>query len=295
MILVVGSTGMVGGEVCRLLATDGQPVHGFVRETSDPHKIQHLHDLGIPTVQGDLRDKSTFAPALEHVTQVISTVSSMPSSYVPGDNDIETVDCQGIMNLIDAAKEARVQKFIYTSFSGQLDLECPLRNAKRSVEQHLKESGMHYTVLRPSFFMEIWLSPAVGFDSENARAQIYGSGENPVSYISYKDVARFAVECLHNPAATDKVLELGGPEAVSQLQAVKSFEKVMGRKFKINHVPKEALEQQRQDAVDGMQKSFPTLMLCMANGDPIDMSQVQLNFPLQLTSINDYAAQQARH
>ena len=293
MILVVGATGLLGGEVCRLLAADGQPVHALVRKTSDPHKVEHLHEIGIPTIDSDLRDKASLPKAFEYVTEVVSTVSAMPFSYVAGENDIESVDCQGMINLIDAAKAAHVRKFIYTSFSGHLDIECPLRNAKRTVEEHLQKSGLHYTILRPSCFMEVWLSPAVGFDVEHAQAQIYGDGKKPVSYISFKDVARFAVESLHNPSATDQVIELGGPQAVSQLQAVEIFEKATGHKFSVTHVPKEALEKQRQEATDPMQKSFSTLMLCVAEGDDIDMSRVQQNFPLHLTSVNDYAQRMA--
>ena len=55
-----------------------------------------------------------------------------------------------------------------------VNVEFPLQSAKRDVEQHLRESGMNYTILQPSFFMEVWLSPALGFDAANATAQIYG-------------------------------------------------------------------------------------------------------------------------
>jgi uncharacterized protein YbjT (DUF2867 family) len=76
-----------------------------------------------------------------------------------------------------------------------MDTEFPLQTAKRDVEQHLKESGLDYTILRPTFFMDVWLSEALGFDA-NAQAQIYGSGRNKISSISYHDVARFAVACV---------------------------------------------------------------------------------------------------
>ena len=101
-----------------------------------------------------------------------------------------------------------------------MDNDFPLRNAKRAVESHLKDSGLVYTILRPSYFTEFWFSPAVGFDVADAKAQIYGSGENPISWISFKDVAQFAVESLDNPAAQNVTLELGGPEALSPLQVV---------------------------------------------------------------------------
>jgi len=286
---------MLGGEICRLLALDGQPVHAFVRHSSDPAKVRHLHDIGIPTVEGDLRDSATFAPALKYVTEIITTVSCIPSSYVPGDNDIDHVDDQGIIHLIDAAKQARVQKFIYTSFSRHIDVQSPLRDAKRHVEEYLQKSGLHYTILRPSYFMEVWLSPAVGFDVEHAKVQVFGAGNNRISYISYKDVAKFAVECLHNPAARDKILELGGPDSISQLDVVRIFEMESGHKIDITTIPAEALEKQRRETTDPMQKSFSGLMLSAAHGDVVDMTKIKQDFPFHLTSVREYAEKQAHH
>jgi uncharacterized protein YbjT (DUF2867 family) len=289
MNLVIGATGMVGSEICRLLTDTGKPVKAMVRETSDQVKTNKLKELGVQIVQGDLRNSTTFSPALQGVTSVITTASSMPFSYIPGENDPQKVDLEGMKNLIDAARNAGVQHFIYTSFSGQIDLDFPLRNAKRAIEQHLQKSGMVYTIMHPSYFMEVWLTAAVGFDTANAKVQLYGDGTNPISYISYLDVAKFAVESLENPKARNEILELGGPEKLSQLDAVKIFENVSVRKFEIQFIPKEALESQLNSATDPMQKSFSGLMFCLANGDPIDMKETLSAFPIKLKSVEEYA------
>lgn len=289
MNLVIGATGMVGGEICRLLTAGGKPVRAMVRASSDQAKVQQLKDLGVTLVHGDLRDSSTLGPALKGVNAVITTISSMPFSYVAGENDIRSVDLAGMTTLIDNAGTTGVKHFIYTSFSGQLDLDFPLRNAKRSVEKHLQESGMVYTILRPSCFMEVWLTAAVGFDVANAKAQLCGDGTKPVSYISQKDVARFAIASLDNPAAKNATLELGGPEQISQLAAVKIFEELTGRQFKKQSIPEKALQSQRDEATDPMQESFAALMLCVAHGDPIDMENVLQTFPIKLTTVREYA------
>ena len=195
----------------------------------------------------------------------------MPFAYKPGENDIRTTDLEGEMSLVDAAKAANVRHFVYTSFSGNIDLDFPLRNAKRAVEQHLQKSGMAYTILRPSYFMEVWLSPAVGFDAANATATIYGDGTKPLSWIASGDVAEFAVQSLLEPAARNATLELGGPEALTPLQVVKLFEEALGRTFAVQFVPADALEAQQAAATDPMQQSFSALMRCYAAGDPIDM------------------------
>ncbi len=287
MNLVVGATGLLGAAVCRRLAEKGKPVRALVRPTSGAGKRQALERLGVSLVQGDLKDRASLDAACQGASAVLSTASSTLSRQ-PGDS-IQTVDLEGQINLIDAARAAKVPRFIYVSFTGNMDTDFPLRNAKRTVERHVKESGMTYTILRPSCFMEVWLSPAVGFDFANAKAQIYGSGEKEVSWISLEDVAQFAVECLDNTAAANATIELGGPEALSPLEVVRTFERATGRQFELQHVSKEALAAQREAATDPVQQSFAALMLAVADGDAIDMGPTLRKFPVKLTSVGSYA------
>jgi uncharacterized protein YbjT (DUF2867 family) len=291
MILIVGATGMLGSEICRQLTANSQPVKAMVRETSDPAKVNNLKLMGVQIVQGDLRDSSTFDAALQGVDTVITTCSSMPFSYVPGENDIQKVDRNGMINFIDQAEVSGVKHFIYTSFSGQIDLDFPLRNAKRVVEKHLQKCSMTYTILRPSCFTEAWLSAVVGFDAVNGKVQLCGDGTKPISYISLFDVAKFAVLSLTIPAAKNAILELGGPEKLSQLDAVKIFEDISRKKIDVSNVPVETLQLQMKTADDPMQKSFAGLMQCVAAGDPIDMEKTLENFPIKLTPVKDYARQ----
>jgi uncharacterized protein YbjT (DUF2867 family) len=294
MILTIGSTGMVGNEVCRLLSSKNLRVRAMVRSTGDPSKLNKLKDFGVQLMNGDIRDKSTFPKILEGVSTVITTVSSMPFSYVPGENDILKVDEEGIINLIDAAKSAGVKHFIYTSFTKNINLDFPLNKTKRKVQKHLQNSGMNYTILRPGYFMEVWLSAAVGFDAINGKVSLCGSGTNPVAYISFKDVARFAVECVSNPAAMNAELELGGPENISQLDAVKIFEDLMNKEIEVQHVPVEGLQAQLDSTSDPMQKSFTGLMLCLAAGDKIEMKEVLSKFPVKLITVKEFALSQIK-
>jgi len=289
MILVVGSTGLLGSGICRSLSEKGLPFKALVRETSDPGKVANLKSLGAQLVKGDLRDSASLKAACMGVDTVIETVSAMPFSYSPGQNDIQHVDLEGSKAMIDAAKAAGVKHYIYTSFSANLNADVPLVNAKRPVEKHLMASGMTYTILRPSCFMEVWFGPAVGFDATNGKITVYGQGDKPISWIALGDVIAFAVESLSNPAARNAVLEMGGPEPVSPHEAIAIFEKAAGKKFEVTHVPPEALKANMEGATDPMQKSFAGLMYSMAIGDPIEMKETLKAFPLKLTSVKDYA------
>ena len=117
--------------------------------------------------------KTSLENALQGVSAIISTVSSTLSRQ-EGDS-IQTVDEEGQSNLIGAAVTAGVNHFVFISFCS-MPGEFPLQTAKRKVEKHLAESGLRYTVLQPTCFMEVWLSPALGFDYPHAKATIYGEG-----------------------------------------------------------------------------------------------------------------------
>jgi NADH dehydrogenase len=289
MNLVVGATGFLGSEICRRLAAQGKPLRAMVRPTADAAKVEHLKELGAEIVEGNLHDPVSLEAACQGATAVICTVSACPFSYSPPGNTIRNVDIDGVTNLIEAARTTGVKHFVYTSFSGQINVPCPLENAKRTVEQHLKDSGLAYTILRPSYFMEAWLTPMVGFDPANATATIYGAGHNPISWISLHDVAQFAVASLDNPAARNATLEMGGPQALSPLEVVAIFERAGGKSFNVQHVPEEALAGQLAEATDDLAKSFPGLMLAYAHGDAIDMHRMLQTFPLQLTTVQEYA------
>jgi len=257
-----------------------------VRPTSDPSKVAELESLNLEIARGDLKDRSSLKDACSGVDVVISTASSTLSRSA-GDS-IQTVDLEGQLSLIEAAKAAGASRFVLVSFS-QARTEFPLQTAKRTVEEHLKNSGLSYTILQPTCFMEVWLGAALGFDAANAKAQIYGSGENKISWISLKDVAKFVLATLDHPEARNAVIELGGPQALSPLEVVRIFEESQARTFDIQHIPVEALWEQKKTASDPLQQSFAGLMLYYSEGNVIDMRETLRKFPVQLTSVKDYA------
>jgi uncharacterized protein YbjT (DUF2867 family) len=294
MNLIVGASGLLGTEICRKLSEEGKQVRALVRRSTDPAKRDKLKGLDADLAYGDLKEPSTLEAACLGVSTIISTASSTFSRQA-GDS-IESVDLQGQLNLVRTAKAAGAHHFIFISFP-PAPVDFALQRAKRAVETELAGSGLVYTVLQPTFFTEIWLSPAVGFDAANASARIYGSGQNKISWISYLDVATFAVASVDNREAHNAVIKLGGPEALSPLQVVQIFEEVSGRKLNVNHVPEEALRAQQATATDSLQEAFAALMLYYAHGDVIDMKPALGAFPVktsELISVRDYAGRVLR-
>jgi NADH dehydrogenase len=159
------------------------------------------------------------------------------------------------------------------------------------VEKLVMAGGFTYTILRPSYFTEIWLGPLLGFDIRAARARIYGSGERPISWIATGDVAEFAVRSLEHPAADNAVLELGGPDALSPLAVVRLCEELGGRSFEVERVNETELEARRQagfEAGDALAESVAALALGYAAGDPIDTTEVAARFGIGLRSVEEY-------
>jgi uncharacterized protein YbjT (DUF2867 family) len=135
--------------------------------------------------------------------------------------------------------------------------------------------------------MEVWLSPALGFDAAARTATIYGSGEHASSWISLGDVAEFAVRAVD--AEEDETLELGGPEALSPREVVRIFEDAAGASFTVQHVPEEALRAQEAAATDPLARTFASFMLAYARGDRIPMDDVLRRHPVALRSVRDFA------
>lgn len=290
MILVVGSTGLLGREVCQQLSVAGRAARALVRPSTGPDRLESLRAPNLEFVSGELQDPASLESACVGVDTVICTASSMPFAYRAAVNDIQSVDRDGVIRLVDIARAAGVRHFIYTSFSGNLEIACPLRDAKRDVERHLRSSGMHFTILRPSYFMEVWFSPLVGFDPSAHRAVIYGAGDRRISWISLKDVARFAVLAADHPAARNTTLELGGPEPLTPLEVVSIFETTLRHRFAVSYVLDSALHARHAAATDPMDKSIAALMIGVVHGDWIPMHDVLQQFPLKLTRVRTFAA-----
>jgi len=286
MNLIVGATGLVGGEICRRLAADRKPVRALVRPAGDASRIDELRAAGAELATGDLKDPASIQAACAGATAVLSTASSVLSRQ-PGDT-IDGVDRIGQLQLIEAAAAAGVKHFVYASFSPMAE-DFALQRAKREVEQALISSGMAYTILRPTFFMEIWLSPALGFDVAARRARIYGAGENPISWISFPNVAEFAVRSLDTPTARNATFTLGGPEAIAPLQVVRIFEELGGAPFTVEYVLESVLRAGKASARRALDEAFAALSLAYAHGDAIDMRATLEAMPVRLVGVREYA------
>lgn len=289
MILVAGATGELGRAICRQLTEKGGTVYGMVRSSSAPEAIAELEAIGVQPVQADIEDAESLREACSGCDAVVSGMTAMGRAG----ESIEKVDRDGQLALVNAAAEEGVERFVYMSYSGAIGKDDPLTLAKRAVERTLKHSGMSWTVLRPSYFMESWLSPMLGFDVAGGRVRIFGAGSAPISWVARDDVAAFAAAAVDSEEARNATLEIGGPEAIAPLDVVKLFEELAGRRLEIERVSETELLAAQKAARAPQEQSLTALMLAYVRGNAVPMEDIAERFGLELTSLRDWAGRQA--
>jgi uncharacterized protein YbjT (DUF2867 family) len=231
MILVVGATGALGGTIARDLLASGQGVRVLVRPGSE---YGPLLELGAQPVMGDLKDAASLARACDGVRAVISTANSASRS---GADTTDAVDRHGNRALVDAARGAGVEHFIFVSALGASE-ESPVEffRAKAQTEAHLAASGMTWTVLQPNIFMEVWIGMLVGMPLHQGSAMtLVGRGDHRHAMVSLRDVARFATSALTQPAARNATVVIGGPQALTWTEVAKLAESVIGRPIEVQY------------------------------------------------------------
>jgi NADH dehydrogenase len=287
MILVVGATGLLGFEICRRLREAGEEVRALVR-TPSSGRVADLAALGAHLVKGDLKQPSSLRSACSGASVVVTTATA--TARKGGGDTIETVDRDGQLTLVRAAADAGVRRFVYVS-AAPSRANCPFLRYKREVESAVRQSGMEWVILQPTAFMDVWLSPLMGWDIEKGRARLLGRGDTRTSFIHVGDVAAFAVLAATRGELVNRVVPLGGPEALSGLDVVGICQQVTGQTFEVQRVPRAVLA-----AVSLLLRPIDTRtssLLAMGaaaakHGDAIDMTPLLGEFPVRLTSVREY-------
>jgi uncharacterized protein YbjT (DUF2867 family) len=296
MILVVGATGVVGGMVTGRLLDEEKEVRILARRDSTSSQLvqqglatsaEELAEAGAQTVHGDLRDRASLDAALEGIETVITTANSAGRG---GADNPQSVDLEGNRNLIEAAREARVERFVFVSLLGaDPGHPSPFVRAKVRSEAALRESGMDYTIIAPTAFMELWVAMVVGMPALQGRpVTLIGEGRRRHSFVSNRDVAAFAVAAVDNPAAQKEYLAIGGPEPLTWLDVVATYERVLDRSIPVEFVG-------MGEPVPGLPDPMPEMMAGMETYDSaIDMEETSRVFGVPLTALETFVREQVR-
>ncbi|HEY5058969.1 MAG TPA: complex I NDUFA9 subunit family protein [Gaiellaceae bacterium] len=235
-VLVTGGTGFIGPHVVHALRVRELPVRALVRDRS---RAPHLAAWGAELVEGDVTDPASLRAACAGVDAVVHLVSIIKGSRA----DFERVMVEGTRNVVAAAKEAGVRRFVLTSALG-LDersrAAVPYFAAKWQMEAALEASGLERVVLRPSFVFGRdggVLPTFVRLARYAPVTPIVGPGTQRLQPIWVEDLAATYVAALELPEAAGRIFELGGPDAPTWNEFWRRLKRVLGSRRPSVHVP----------------------------------------------------------
>jgi len=281
MILIVGATGRLGGQIVQRLLADGRKVRVLVRPQSD---YGSLLQAGAEPVVGDLKDPASLHAACEGIEAVVTTANAAGRG---GEDTFQTVDDEGNHNLINAAVQAGVERFIFTSVLGSdPDSPAPLLRAKGITEERLRASGMTFTVTQADVHMDMLIPLVVDLPlSQGEPVRVVGEGRRTHSFVAQQDVAAFTVAALDHPAARNSTIVIGGPEPLSWRDIVSTFEQELGRPVPLETV---AVGQR----LPGLPDFVTDLVTALEMYDtPLDMRETTSIYGVDPTSLTSWVRQ----
>jgi uncharacterized protein YbjT (DUF2867 family) len=207
-VLVAGATGSIGRIVIKLLKDDGYAVRAMTR---NPDQAAERYGTGYQWVRGDVRDPAELDPVMDGVDWLICSIGY---TEFEGANSAQFVDYMGVRNLVDAAKDHGVKHFVLVSASSAGPYRDHTQNPrfgyvaywKTKGEQHLKDSGLSFTIVGPGGYMD---APA-GVKG----VRIFPRSEFSMGYIGRADVAAIVVASLTDPDARNKAFAAQSDDSV---------------------------------------------------------------------------------
>ena len=284
MILVTGATGTLGKEVAKQLVQKKASFKCLVRQSP---KAQELEEMGAPVCYGDITDEVALKKAMAEVTAVISCHSlGLPKKHIT----CWEVDYQGNIDLIEQLKEKGGGKFVYISAMGvHMQSMFPLYKAKFAIETALKISGLDYTILRPSGFFSDFTMTAKMIQKYHIYP-VMGDGNDRIQGIHQADIATCAIDALSNKKATDKMFEMGGPEAFTPNHVAELYSNILG--YQVRTIPVPVLMQKIigtvADALTGYRYSVQGFMEAFGGESLCDNGPLLEAFDIELSYFEDY-------
>jgi uncharacterized protein YbjT (DUF2867 family) len=233
MILVAGGTGHLGSFLVQRLVAAGTPVRVLTRVRA---RATH-HQPAVEIVEGDIRVASDVQRAVDGAQVVVSAVHGFAG---PGGVSPAAIDRDGNRHLIDAAVRAHATVILMSVVGAAPDHPMELFRMKDAAERHLRASAAPWTIVRSTAFLETWIDLMVQTTDRSGRVLVFGRGDNPINFVSLRDVGTL-VECvIADPGARMQTLDIGGPEHLTMTSLAGAIQPA-GPAVAPRHVPPSAL------------------------------------------------------
>jgi len=210
-ILITGATGNVGSEIVKILLKLDVPFRAAIRKNGDENKVGLSKE---DCVTFDFLDARTFEPTFEGIKAVFLM---RPPDLANPEKEINPA--------IQAAKKAGVKRIVFMSLLGA---EKNFFVPHHKIEKIIAASGISYTFLRPSFFMQN-LSGTHAHEIKAMNEILVPAGRGKTSFIDARDIAAVAVEVLTQAGFENKALPLTGPAALNYLELAEILTQELGR------------------------------------------------------------------
>ncbi len=232
MIVLVGATGTLGPLLVPLLQAGPEPLRIVTRNPSAAASL-HVADV----VSANVCDPADARRAVAGARVVISAMSGFASPA-----GVEAVDAAGNAVLFAAAREAGAEHIILVSVAhAAADHPIPLFRAKFAAEQSLRASGVPWTIVRPTAYLETWLGLVGGPLLATGKTTVFGRGRNPINFVSALDVARVIASAVRDPQMRGRTIETPGPDNLTLDQLVAIAAEIAGRPLRASHAPRPIL------------------------------------------------------
>ncbi|MGH3738527.1 MAG: SDR family oxidoreductase [Micromonosporaceae bacterium] len=238
MILVTGVTGPSGAAVIRESVRQRSPVRALVRS---PGKAAAL--TGLPTVdvvEGDMLRPETLGPALDGVQRVLMISSARERMVDTQRTFIDAAKAAGVGHIVKFSGEEFGVGFDPYAFSGT--------RQHVEIERYLEDSGVAWTHLRPSQFMQFYLPGTLTGVDPRERALVMPIGDSRLAPVDIEDIAKVAVGILRTEGHEGNSYDMTGPEALTMHEVVGRITEATGEKFRYVEV---SFEEKRQSLAAG--------------------------------------------
>jgi len=204
MILVAGATGRLGTFVVAGLTALGEPVRILTRDVS---RAAELRGPLVDVIRGDVRDPATLPPAMTGVRTVVSAIQGFAG---PGGVTPESVDRDGNANLVAAAKAEGSDMVLVSVVGASTSSAMELFRMKAAAEDNLVSSGVPWTIVRASGFLELYLDLMRQTAGKAGRPLVFGRGQNPINFVRVSGVADAVVSAVVDPAMRGQTVNVCG-------------------------------------------------------------------------------------
>jgi len=229
-VVVVGGTGMLGGQVVAALLSRGKRVRVLVRPQSD---ATGLARTGAEIVRGDMMDPASLQRAMDGADSVITTAAGY-TRHSKGDT--AEIDTTGNRNLADAASQADVRRFVLTSIlTCDQTPQVPHFWHKKLAEDRLEELSVPFVSLRPGAFLD--QVTRLGDPFAKRRLFWFGSPTIPLTYVLTSDLAGYLADAVDAPGVDGQRIDIGWDRPVSMQEIAQISGRLLGQQIRVRTIP----------------------------------------------------------